>query len=1086
MAAKAINQNDIPNIVKFYNDSMKAVEKQKIDVKANQKSLRIFGDVTSQIIQFYELSGNITSAFAESSVKVKKSTIESQKIMFDSIGTIVSTINSINGMKFPSMINSQIQAKKLKREVDSLVNIFLGPNGVAGKLDAFNNIRTGGTVKIYDKGKVIKTITTNPVNPTDTVKAFSSLVESISKIVDNTGKMSAKILAMYPLVNLAWPRLIGGRGRFLFLKGQPGIINRYIDLLDSPEFKRLQDGSIKKQIGDVSSNIDSINEVIISIGNTADKKQLIGLRRYGNSILPNLKVIIANIVSLYNDIPNISNTKNIEAIAVVVVELNTIVESLVEMQKVKIHPKRIQSVIQGISVVILEISNFASNTKNTRFAGIAPQIKSIKNIIDNMLGLVGDICLLALASIPLAFAILPAMLTLTLIGLFIKLAIFELNRMTNVRDYTQLQIAMVNITKIVGMILLMVAIVLGTMVLITMSLPELLDNLWPTLEVLGIISIVVLAIAGLAWLINKIFSKGLAQDVFLGLLLMVSLIGVMLLTGGMLFLLAEMGEEFFANNLWMRALGMFAVVGAVTLAIAGLGYLIATLVPGISLFTAGIIMVTISIGAMLLIGVELTAIAEFEFDESNRQVIKDKVSIIIGTARDVMEGLFNGFDDQGVPNSDNSSSFGKFFRSIFKGAAFVVEALAASAVMIFTTISVTMMLLIGLELQSLANYQIDRDAVLGNVNTIMGTANSVIDAIFQPAEGKDTPGGSGFIGALGHFFTGLVDIIELIAAIGKLAISMVAIALVRLLGSELNLIAKFDTSNLGNVTNNVGQIMGVADAVINAIFNPGETQPGNDGPGKKFLGFIKNTLKGIGDVVESVAGIGKVGITLAAVGMVALLARELQTINDISNTVDKTQILDNTDLILTVSDQIVKKVFDATTGFDIDEKKIKTFNTLTDSLELFIRVSNKKADNLEKNINNTIKFIDKIDSVKLENLQTATNMFEKMAEFSKSISGDFAGLADTINDKIMPLLEKLNETFENTNKVIENGASIPSSVPTTTTPAVSAPASGQGVQVGAQAPADINYSAAINEIRQELSKIHDALTDGSQITRIDD
>jgi hypothetical protein len=181
---------------------------------------------------------------------------------------------------------------------------------------------------------------------------------------------------------------------------------------------------------------------------------------------------------------------------------------------------------------------------------------------------------------------------------------------------------------------------------------------------------------------------------------------------------------------------------------------------------------------------------------------------------------------------------------------------------------------------------------------------------------------------------------------------------------------------------------------------------------------------------------------------------------------------------------------------DIATTKIDTnkYNTNIDSINAMIRTINSltkigengSLDKYKQGIDKAIEFTNTVSTAKLENLKTAANMFEKMADFSKSINGNFEGLADVIEDKIMPLLEKLNETFENTNKVIENGASIPSSAPTTTAPAVSAPAGGQGAQVGAQAPAGINYSAAINEIRQELSKIHDALTDGSQITRIDD
>jgi hypothetical protein len=56
-------------------------------------------------------------------------------------------------------------------------------------------------------------------------------------------------------------------------------------------------------------------------------------------------------------------------------------------------------------------------------------------------------------------------------------------------------------------------------------------------------------------------------------------------------------------------------------------------------------------------------------------------------------------------------------------------------------------------------------------------------------------------------------------------------------------------------------------------------------------------------------------------------------------------------------------------------------------------------------------------------------MFAKMAEFSKSIHGDFDALADTINEKIAPLLEDLKKIMEDVHTKIEKtGSDISSSV----------------------------------------------------------
>ena len=61
---------------------------------------------------------------------------------------------------------------------------------------------------------------------------------------------------------------------------------------------------------------------------------------------------------------------------------------------------------------------------------------------------------------------------------------------------------------------------------------------------------------------------------------------------------------------------------------------------------------------------------------------------------------------------------------------------------------------------------------------------------------------------------------------------------------------------------------------------------------------------------------------------------------------------------------------------------------------------------------NYIKFLDAIDKVDNSNLKTSVSLFEQMARLSESISGNFDGLAQTINDKIAPLLEELNKLLE--------------------------------------------------------------------------
>lgn len=87
------------------------------------------------------------------------------------------------------------------------------------------------------------------------------------------------------------------------------------------------------------------------------------------------------------------------------------------------------------------------------------------------------------------------------------------------------------------------------------------------------------------------------------------------------------------------------------------------------------------------------------------------------------------------------------------------------------------------------------------------------------------------------------------------------------------------------------------------------------------------------------------------------------------------------------------------------------------------------ASSYKKIMEANTNFLGKINTMKLENLKTAANIFEQMAKFSESISGDFEGLADTLNDKIAPLMEELKELLDGVQKKVEkSGSDISASV----------------------------------------------------------
>lgn len=84
---------------------------------------------------------------------------------------------------------------------------------------------------------------------------------------------------------------------------------------------------------------------------------------------------------------------------------------------------------------------------------------------------------------------------------------------------------------------------------------------------------------------------------------------------------------------------------------------------------------------------------------------------------------------------------------------------------------------------------------------------------------------------------------------------------------------------------------------------------------------------------------------------------------------------------------------------------IENIKKIVDIQDSFAKIDNTK---LTKSTNNFAKFVDKANNVDTKKIKTVTEMFEKMAQFSESIKGDFNALADVLSEKLVDVLNKLH------------------------------------------------------------------------------
>lgn len=86
----------------------------------------------------------------------------------------------------------------------------------------------------------------------------------------------------------------------------------------------------------------------------------------------------------------------------------------------------------------------------------------------------------------------------------------------------------------------------------------------------------------------------------------------------------------------------------------------------------------------------------------------------------------------------------------------------------------------------------------------------------------------------------------------------------------------------------------------------------------------------------------------------------------------------------------------------------KHINDINSSIDSVGKINSKQ---FESNINNFVKFVDKVNTVDVTKLENSTNMFKQMAKFSKSIKGDFDKLADSLSEKLLPVLIELKDVM---------------------------------------------------------------------------
>jgi hypothetical protein len=177
----------------------------------------------------------------------------------------------------------------------------------------------------------------------------------------------------------------------------------------------------------------------------------------------------------------------------------------------------------------------------------------------------------------------------------------------------------------------------------------------------------------------------------------------------------------------------------------------------------------------------------------------------------------------------------------------------------------------------------------------------------------------------------------------------------------------------------------------------------------KLLSNVDSVILEVTDIVESFNKIAK--FELKKVNIEAALTKIFTSINDFIKFIDGQTIGGGVNM--------------QSTSF---QAKIYQLSRLADITQEFIPDGD-AVDRHKNFIDGNIKFLDKVNNMDIEKLKTTSSLFEKMADFSNSIKGDFDELAESLNEKIAPLLEELKNSMEGVGKKVEeSGANMSASI----------------------------------------------------------
>ena len=257
---------------------------------------------------------------------------------------------------------------------------------------------------------------------------------------------------------------------------------------------------------------------------------------------------------------------------------------------------------------------------------------------------------------------------------------------------------------------------------------------------------------------------------------------------------------------------------------------------------------------------------------------------------------------------------------------------------------------------------------------------------------------------------------------------------------------------LSKVEKVIATIQSIGDALTTIKelgFGKDKDKDGNDKLKTEIIANVKGSFDVINDIATAINGKTdiinidntKLNNATKLIDYIQSLNNGFKSIGDVLNTIKelgfgkdkdkdgndklKTTIINNVNSALSTIDEIATSINGKSDTINIDETKLnnatKLINYIQSLNNCFKGISESDSNKIKSNLDNYVKFVEKANTIDVAKVETTSNLFKQMSKFSNSIKGDFDKLAESLSEKLLPVLTELKEIMSEVPDKLEVG-----------------------------------------------------------------